>query len=69
MYDIFVQKHSWTNNILKVAAAPGAWIADALRACIISIFKPGQENEQHCAGNDAYCKLYDVINEELLNQE
>ncbi len=67
LFDIFVQKPPWTNDLLRRAAPPGAWLADCLHTCLLGIFNPGSLDKQYWVKNDVYVRLYDYINEELIN--
>jgi hypothetical protein len=67
LFDIFTQQHPWTNDILRRAAPPGAWLADCLHTCIRGLFNPASLGGQHWVNNEIYVKLYDHINDALIN--
>ncbi len=66
---VLLQTTPWTNNILKVASTPGAWLADALHTAIISFYKPKQELKQHWAPNQSYVNIHDLIVEALYSED
>jgi hypothetical protein len=67
LMDIFSNRSPWTNDILRRAAPPGAWLADCLHTCIQGILNPPSLGGQYWVSNEVYVILYDHVNDALIN--